>query len=480
MFLKFREFAPDLEPTTDGALQSGTFGFVPSPKGMKGASAPKDADPETATATVLGAASLSDINGAIRTFYGTINELHEAAGTSWNDRSNGSYNASRWRFSQYQNRSIAASGISDTIQFSESGAFADLTGAPKAAIVEVVGGQVVAFNTANNADEFHFAAQDDPGDWTASLATLSVKGRLVDTPGSITAGRRLGNEVVAYKEKSLYLGRFVGAPVIWAFSLISDEIGAVSHEAVIPVENAHFFMGIDDFYMFDGSRPRSVGMPVREFFFNDEIDFDYRANVIGVHDRDRGKVRWHYPSQSCSNGSLDRYIDYHYGLGRWGSPVKEACQVAFEYTNATSPTYDTMGDFYSTYDGITPSAYDSPFWVSKSYNPAIFSASLKLQELTATAEPTEIVINNLGQDGANLFVTRIRPRFMTSPKAGTIYPSSSDNLGDTFVSSGATAPLDEGKFDVLEEARWHSFRMEFTGDIELSGVDIELQLEAVE
>lgn len=480
MFLRFREFAPDAEPTTEGVLKSGTLGFVATPRGMKAAASPVDADPVTATATVLGAVSLSRIDGAVRTFYGTDEELHEAAGDAWTDRSNGTYNALKWRFAQYQNRSIAAGGKQVTLQFSESGAFADLTGAPKAEIVEVVGGQVVVFNTSDNSDEFNFSAQDNAGDWTNSLATLSVSGRLVDTQGGITAGRRLGNDIVAYKEKSLYLGRFVGAPVIWDFNLISDEIGAVSNEAVIPVENEHYFMGIDDFYVFDGARPRSIGQAVKEFFFNDELDFDFRSSVRGIHDRDRGRIIWWYPSQNGSGGALDRYISYHYFSKRWGSPVEEACQVAFEYTNPTSPTYDTLGDSYSTYADLPTTTYDSPFWVTQSFNPAIFNTAQKLQQLTGTGEATEIIFNDLGVDTANTFVSRIRPRFITSPTAGTIYPSARDNLGDDPVSSAETIPLDSGKFDVLEEARWHQFRMEFTGDVEMSGVDIESQLESIE
>ena len=76
MFLRFREFAPDAEPTTEGVLKSGTLGFVATPRGMKAAASPVDADPVTATATVLGAVSLSRIDGAVRTFYGTDEELH--------------------------------------------------------------------------------------------------------------------------------------------------------------------------------------------------------------------------------------------------------------------------------------------------------------------------------------------------------------------------------------------------------------------
>jgi len=53
--------------------------------------------------------------------------------------------------------------------------------------------------------------------WTPSVATQCANGRLVTAPGRITAMRELGDDVVAYKARSMFLGRYVGPPIVWSW-----------------------------------------------------------------------------------------------------------------------------------------------------------------------------------------------------------------------------------------------------------------------
>jgi hypothetical protein len=91
----------------------------------------------------------------------------------------------------------------------------------------------------------------------------SRRDTLVSSQGSITAGRRFGSVIVVYKKNSMYLGVYVGPPTVWEFNLIQGDAGALSQEVVVNIGTAenpkHIFMGEDDFYVYDGSKPIRIG-----------------------------------------------------------------------------------------------------------------------------------------------------------------------------------------------------------------------------
>ena len=48
----------------------------------------------------------------------------------------------------------------------------------------------------------------------------------------------------------------------------------------------------------------------------------------------------------------------------------------------------------------------------------------------------------------------------------------SDQSGSDFTQD-ITTTEEDGKFDVLRSARWHRGKFEFTGKVEISGIDIQ-------
>src|SRR5690606_30755773 len=217
-----------------------------------------------------GAAAVRKLDDTTRLIAGTAEGLYESGTGAWTDRTNagGAYSLSdghRWRFAQFGDVTLAAAK-SEILQFSSSGAFADAASdAPKGAIVETVNNFVFLFDV-NDQGEIYDSADRPHGwwcagiggytVWTPSIANQSYTGDLTSTPGKIRAGRRFGRSIVAYKERSMYLGTYAGQQG-WDFDLLPGEAGALSQEVVIDVgtsENPkHIFMGADDFYVFDGS-----------------------------------------------------------------------------------------------------------------------------------------------------------------------------------------------------------------------------------
>jgi hypothetical protein len=50
------------------------------------------------------------------------------------------------------------------------------------------------------------------------------------------------------------------------------------------------------------------------------------------------------------------------------------------------------------------------------------------------------------------------------------------DAGDA-VTAGDTVSADDGKFDVLQSARWHRVKFNWTGDVETTGYTVDLVAE---
>jgi hypothetical protein len=485
MLVQIQGYAPDLPQNTPGVLVDCT-NMVPTIRGMKGA--PNVQDPSgisgALAATCQGAVSLRKLDESVRVFAGTGTKLYEIAGGSWTDRtraSGGDYSLSsdiRWRFTQFGNVSIAASK-SETLQASTTGAFADIAGAPKAGVVEVVGQFVFLGDTdegtfGDSPNRVWWSAKGDHTDWTPSIATECATLLITSTPGKIRAIKRFGPHVVLYKLNSIYLGIYQGQPSIWNFDReISSQVGAVSAEAVAdvgtPEEPRHIFMGFDDFYEFNGGRPKPIGQGwVKETVFN-ELNKTYMERAMALHDRANSIVYFFYPSGS--NNNPDSCVVYNYKTQRWGR-ADRSVESVLEYISV-GLSYDDLGSSYATYDDLPSISYDSTIWTAGYPIPAIFDTSHNLKSLDGPSASSGFVLGDLGADEKFTTVTRVRPRFITAPTSASMIHRYRNNLGDS-LTNGATTSLSNGKFDVKRSARWHRPEFSWTDPVELGAMEFSV------
>lgn len=474
-------FAPDMNIDQPGIILGGS-GFVPSIRGVAPVKSLVSAGLPALAAACKGAASVRLVDDSRRMFAGTTTKLYEAATSSWTDVSGAVYTTgtdNRWRFAQFGNDTIATN-YADAVQKStSSGSFSALGGTPpKAAIVETCAGFVMLFDYNDGVNVYHdgwwCSALQNDASWTPSIATQAANGRLLDTPGSVRAAKALGNIMVAYKERSMYLGFYDGPPVIWRWQLVPGDVGAVSQEAVVNVlingSPAHIFAGFDDIYIFDGTRPVSIGGPIKNWY-NANSSAQYRYKTQIMHDRGKQTIYIYLPD---SSGNLTTCVPYNYRTNKWGYlGTITAIESALEYLNA-GITYDGLGTFYSTYDDLPAISYDSPFWTSGAPVPAIFNSSHVLQSYTGTPGASAIYFGYTGSNDNFRTLTRIRPNFSLYP-AGVVTcdVKYTQNLGDPAPSTIATSTLSNGKMDVLKSSKWCApYFAVASGDYELNGYSL--------
>ena len=114
-------------------------------------------------------------------------------------------------------------------------------------------------------------------------------------------------------DQSLYSMQFIGAPFTFGVSLLGDNIRIAGPNTAIAVNDVVFWMGQENFYLYDG-RIQAIPCSVRDYVFNDmnnQQSFKFHAGSIGS----QTEIWWFY----CSSGSseIDRYVIYNYGQQVW-------------------------------------------------------------------------------------------------------------------------------------------------------------------
>jgi len=487
--MKLIGYAPDLDPTIEGLITD-CSAFVPSERGMEGAPSAQDIGADALPAECFGAATLRNLDDSFRTIAGTSTKLYELVSNAWTDRTrvSGDYNLGPdqfWRFAQFGN-TLLATNKADVLQQSTTAEFSDVTDAPQAAIVETVGNRVVLVDTVDDSfgdspNRWWVSGERDHTDWTPSASTNGcATNTIVSTPGRLFGAKRFGNQIVFYKERAMYIGTFVGAPIVLDVQQIPGDAGCSSQEAIVnvgtPDNPVHIFMGADDFWRFDGSRPIPLGGPLRETVFA-ELAERYAYKIKTLHDKVNSRIYFYYPS-NAGNGAIDSCVVYHYRSNRWGRDDR-TIEVAVEFLTG-GITYDTLDDFFPTYDDLpTDISYDSPFWTGGVSRKGIFDTTHTLLSLDGAATNSSFTTGDFGDDDNFYLLSRVKPVWLTKPQSATMTNFYKDSEGDALVTD-ATTTMSLSRFDLLRSARWHRLQFNMVGGNELSTINAKYQQDGEE
>lgn len=466
-------FAPDADVTTPGLITACT-NLIPYLNGMEGAPEPSTpAGTPALAAACIGAAVVSKLDDTRRIIAGTTTKLYELLAGAWTDVSRAAVYTggadTRWSITQFGDATLAANRA-DVIQRSTGAAFADVATAPKAEILFTVGAFVMALNLNDGSekpDGWQCSAAFDDTSWTPSLATQATAGRLVATAGRLTAGMRLGEYAIAYKQRSIYLGQYVGAPTVWNWIQVpGGDAGCVGKEAICDIGGAHFFVGDDNIWIFDGTRPVPVADGyVRQYFF-DNSNPSFRYRTICVFDRQKNLVWVFYPSIGAT--TPDSALVYHVTAKKWGV-ANRSIEAALNYVSS-GVTIDGLSSISSTIDGLSSYSFDSQFWLAGGKSMSIFNTSHQLQSMTGASTSSAMTTGEVGDDYAVSCLGPIRLRYAQAPVTASVQTFIQQNSGIGFMAAASGAVVD-GKFDLRQSARWHKAAFAFSGPVRVTHMD---------
>ena len=157
-----------------------------------------------------------------------------------------------------------------------------------------------------------FSDQENVANWTPT-ATNTAGDLRIDSGSEIIAAVETRQQVLVYTDVSMYAMQYLGPPFTFGINLISENITLAGPEAAVASDDQVFWMGREEFYMYNGSVQRIPCM-VRGYVF-DNFNVSQRAKVVAGINSAHSEVWWFYPS--ATSVVNDRYVIYNYAENLW-------------------------------------------------------------------------------------------------------------------------------------------------------------------
>jgi hypothetical protein len=167
-------------------------------------------------------------------------------------------------------------------------------------------------NTAFDPMLVRWSDQENPYEWVPAITNQSGEFRL--SHGSyIVTSNPTRQENLIWTDSALYSMQYLGAPYVWGFNLLMDNLSIMSPNAAVTANNVTYWMGRDKFYVYSG-RVETLPCALRQYVFND-LNIDEAYQVFSGSNEAYNEVWWFY----CSTGStvVDKYVIYNYLENIW-------------------------------------------------------------------------------------------------------------------------------------------------------------------
>ena len=290
---------------------------------------------------------------------------------------------------------------------------------------------------------------NDIATWEAGVSSSDTQ----DLPGS-------GGQVVAitsgevgyvFREDQIIRMDFVGGNVIFRFSVISPNRGAVYGQTVCQDNRQVFFYASDGFFQINGDQILPIGAEKVNRFFDGDLNKAYTDRITAAVDPFNTLAIWLYPSKDNPNttGVCDKLLIYNYVTQKWSVAKVKASQIFKQFVVAN--TVELMDIISENLDEINISL-DTAFWttghlylgaVDENFKAAIFSG--KTLEAELETKEQEIF------PGLRANVTGIRPIVDAS---ANVTIKTRDRLVDDVTTSASSSMNDTGINPVRQSGRY--------------------------
>lgn len=469
--IDFLGFAPDLDPNMPGACQE-MAGVVPTLKGFRAAPTP---DPTNrfqplALGALHDATVVAGHYTQMRTLYvlGKAKVWQHSFSTTAVEVTgvlSGATNSEDipMMLVEFGNRAYVASGsVTLAQQTSLNLAFTTIDGAPKPLLLTTADRFMLAFHNDNVNDSWRCSARDDASSWTANPATLATQGRLPDDDNDgFKAVATLGNEVIAFKSRRAYRGRFVPHDVeVWKWDLLPINKGALYGRSTANYRQGVAFLSADNLYYYDGaSLTGLMDDRLAQWYAERVLSQQYRASIAVDELRDLVWISMLlYDDDSLTTYSRVTMM-VHPPTKRWakwnGTPLRALLSAPSVWPGS--------------WDGGSARGDLRRVWAVKNLATTGDQMPRELAaDATATATAT-ITTNDFGHAFNDSELTRASLKFLTPPAAASVTHISRNALDGTLQTRGTIARAADGLFDVRQNARWHRLQFNLTGDFEVNG-----------
>jgi len=360
-------------------------------------------------------------------------------------------------FTQFGQYVIASNGVDepqyylmgDSTVFKNLSTIASSGTPPIFKVSGVVRDFLVTGNIENAKNRVAWSGINDIATWESGVSSSDTQ----DLPGS-------GGQVVAitsgevgyvFREDQIIRMDFVGGNVVFRFSVISPNRGAVYGQTVCQDNRQVFFYASDGFFQINGDQILPIGAEKVNRFFDLDLNKAYTDRITAAVDPFNTLAIWLYPSKDNPNttGVCDKLLIYNYVTQKWSVAKVKASQIFKQFVVAN--TVELMDIISSNLDQINISL-DTRFWetghlylgaIDKDFKAAIFSG--KTLEAELETKEQELF------PGLRANITGIRPLVDAS---ANVTIKTRDRLADNLVTSTSSSMNDTGINPVRQSGRY--------------------------
>jgi hypothetical protein len=152
-----------------------------------------------------------------------------------------------------------------------------------------------------------FSAQESLTDWEPR-ATNTAGDLRIGSGSKIVTAVKTRQQTLVFTDVALYAMQYLGPPFTFGIGRVSENITIQAPNAAIAVDDRVFWMGKDEFYLFDGVINR-IPCTVRDYVFQNINTSQLEKVYAGSNTKD-SEIWWFYPSENSTQN--DRYVIYNY------------------------------------------------------------------------------------------------------------------------------------------------------------------------
>jgi hypothetical protein len=157
-----------------------------------------------------------------------------------------------------------------------------------------------------------FSSQGSANTWDA-LATNTAGDLTISSGSEIVCAVETRQQILVFTDVSLHAMQFLGPPFTFGINQISENTTIMGPNAAKAVDDVVFWMGVEDFYAYDG-RVQKLPCSVRSYVFNDFNETQKDKAFAGLNST-FNEIWWFYPSSDATD--CDRYVIFNYQEKVW-------------------------------------------------------------------------------------------------------------------------------------------------------------------
>ncbi len=319
-------------PNFQGTSVNGTFAIT--------SVSAQDAFFITANATATGTATGQGANGSINLLIpneepNDIQGLGYSAGVwsgqqAWNSPASSSdivFQGAQWKLDTYgedllalrRKSKIAYLDVSENNYTIARASIVDTAPYANSFIVSPNDGHIVCYGASTTAtdativplrvawsDQNNFRVWQPTATNTAGSVNLTEGSRII---GAI----RSRNTINIWTDKAMYIQEFVGTPFIFRFTQVGSNCGMISPHAAVDIDGVSYWMGDNNFYMYDG-RVNTMPCTIRRHLF-DSFNMVQKDKVYAGINSEFKEIIWLYPRGDSLEPNA--YVIYNYEEQTW-------------------------------------------------------------------------------------------------------------------------------------------------------------------